>query len=82
MMDMVRYDIDLFTDCFDDEILGEETPETISKLEGLVGAIAMVPNRTMRSHNDHAVENDESDKFPGEIIENKHIQKREHADDH
>src|SRR6516162_2103604 len=79
MMYMMRDYVDFFGYCFDDEILCNNTPQRMTKAKGFMGTVPMKPNRSMRSHDYHAVNNDGNHKIPGKVFEKEKKKERQHS---
>jgi hypothetical protein len=79
MMNMVGEHVNLFGNCFNGKVLGKEAPEFIAKFISAVGAKPVVPDSTMRTHNDHAVYKGSSKEPPGKKFKNEKHQKWKQA---
>ena len=64
MVNMVRDDVDLFGDDANREVLGNKPPEPVPEREGTVRAVAVVPHRAVRTHNDHAIKKSGQERPP------------------
>src|SRR5579863_2856356 len=71
VMDMMRYDIDLFRNCLYYEVLCNDPPERVTKSVGLVRAVPVKPNCAMRAHDHHAIHHNGDDQIPGEVPEHE-----------
>src|SRR5579863_1994848 len=69
MMYMVRYYIGLFRDDIDGQVPGNEPPEFIAEGIGAMCTIAMIPDRPMGAHHDHAIEKSNDQQINVKIAE-------------
>jgi len=81
-MYVVGKNIYFFGNSFDDQVLGKKAPDGVTETEGLVRAITVQPNRSMRSHNDHGIQKDHDQQLPCKIPGDEKIQEREHGGSH
>ena len=77
MVNMMRKRINFFRNCFDSEVLREKPPEVIAKAVGAMRTITMVPDSTMCTHDNHAVNEGCGKKVPVEELKDEHQKKRE-----
>jgi hypothetical protein len=69
VMYMMGYDVDLFGDDAEREVPCKELPEFIPELVGMMGTISMIPDGSMRTHDDHAVNESDGEDPDAEIFE-------------
>ena len=65
------YDINFFRNDINGQVAGYETPYSISKSVRLVCAVPMIPDRSMRAHDHHAVDKRDPQKSEIKIAKEK-----------
>jgi len=82
VMDMVGDHISFFRDDLDHQVPHDKEPEPVGEGEGVVGGITVQVNRAMGPQDDHAVNEPQDEKFPGEVMNEKKEEKRREEKDH
>ena len=73
-MDMMGDDIYFFGDDTDGKIPGDKTPEPVAESIRVMGAIPVIPDGSMGSHDDHAVNKGEGQKWKRKIVDKEYNQ--------
>jgi hypothetical protein len=79
MMNMVRYHINLFRNYTDRKVLGNKAPESIPEFIGTMCTIAVMPDGTVRAHDDHAVQECRKQHPQAKILEQEQQKERQQA---
>ena len=82
MVHMVGYYIDLFGNCFDHEVLGNDPPYRMAKAVRFVGAIPVKPDGPVGAHDHHTINYNGDQQIPGEVSEKKQKKEGEHSGEH
>jgi hypothetical protein len=80
VVDVMGYDIDLLGKGPYDQVLRNDTPYGVAEAIRFMRAIPVKPDRAMRPHDDHTVNDNRDDVVPGDVFGQKQDKKRQQAD--